>query len=149
MTFDYRSESNLATLHPEARTAARAFLQQAIERMRPLGIEVKIISGTRTYAEQDALYAQGRTKPGPVVTNARGGYSKHNFGIAFDIGLFKSGRYLDQSPYYRELGAIGIAQGLVWGGNWKNFKDEPHYELPTGLTLAQMRDRVAKGLSVV
>jgi len=46
---------------------------------------LKLISGLRTYEEQDALYAQGRTAPGPKVTNAPGGHSNHNFGLAFDM----------------------------------------------------------------
>ena len=77
-----RSEKVIATLHARVRPYARALYFKAREH----GITINIISGTRTYAEQDALYAQGRTRPGNVVTNARGGYSNHNFGIAFDIG---------------------------------------------------------------
>ena len=67
---DPRSEKCIATLLPEAQPIARALVQKA----RQNGILVKVISGLRTYAEQDELYAQGRTKPGPRVTNARGGY---------------------------------------------------------------------------
>ncbi len=67
-------------------------------------VVIKIISGTRTHMqEQDALYARRRTAPGPRVTNARGGYSNHNFGIAWDIGLFRGGKYLEDSPLYREV----------------------------------------------
>jgi len=68
---------------------------------------MKIISGLRTYAEQDALYAQGRAKTGPKVTNARGGYSNHNFGIAFDVGVFEGNRYLPDSAKYKAVGALG------------------------------------------
>ena len=53
------------------------------------GIIIKVISGLRTYDEQNGLHAKGRTTPGKIVTNARGGYSNHNFGIAFDIGVFE------------------------------------------------------------
>lgn len=145
MKLDQRTETNIATLIPKAQTLARSFVIRANDAMRPNGFEVKIISGTRTYAEQNALYAKGRTTPGPKVTNARGGYSNHNFGVAFDIGLFKDGKYLEESPLYAECGKIGEACGLEWGGRWKSFTDEPHYQLKTGLTLAQMRDRVAQG----
>lgn len=55
-------------------------------------------SGLRTYEEQNALYAQGRTAPGNKVTNAKGGFSNHNFGIAFDIGIFEGAKYLGDSP---------------------------------------------------
>src|SRR3712207_6669181 len=68
---DSRSEKVIATLQPQVRPYARALVQKAAA----LGINIKVISGLRTYAEQNALYAQGRTKSGRIVTNARGGYS--------------------------------------------------------------------------
>lgn len=146
---DKRTEKNLATLLPAAQLVARAFLPKAIAAMLLKGVDIGIISGTRTYAEQDALYAKGRTAPGNKVTNARGGYSNHNFGIAFDIGLFKDGKYLEESPLYAECGLIGESVGLEWGGRWKRFPDEPHFQLKTGLTLSEMRERVAKGVPIV
>ena len=106
---------------------------------------VKIICGTRTYAEQDALYAQGRTAPGPIVTDASAGYSNHNFGIAFDIGIFNGGVYLADSPLYTKVGTLGRAQGLEWGGEWIVFTDEPHFQLSSDCSLAEQRDLVAKG----
>jgi len=144
MTFDARTEKNIATLLPPAQAAARRFMAAATAALAPHGIVVKIISGTRTYAEQDALYAKR-----PKVTNARGGYSNHNFGIAWDIGLFQGSRYLEESPHYRTCGRIGREQGLEWGGDWKSLVDEPHFQLRTGLTLAQMRQRVATGRAVI
>ena len=66
-----------------------------------LKFDCKIISGSRTYAEQNVIDAQGRTTPGKIVSNAKGGQSLHNFGIAWDVGIFKNGKYLDseQTPY--------------------------------------------------
>lgn len=124
---DTRSEKNIATLNPEVQPYARALIYKAKE----LGIEIKVISGTRTYAEQDELYAIGRTKEldRKPVTKAKGGYSNHNFGIAFDIGIFEGTEYLDESPEYNVVGALGIEIGLDWGGNWKSFKDRPHFQL--------------------
>ena len=122
---DERSERNIATLLPQAQPIARALIESAAA----IGIAIKIISGTRTFAEQDALYEQGRTKAGRIVTNARGGYSNHNFGIAFDIGVFEGGRYLDESPAYKVVGALGMKLGLEWGGNWKTIQDEPHFQV--------------------
>ena len=72
-TFDERSEQNIATLLPVAQRIARKWLKEAKEQAAKLGHEVRIICGTRTYAEQDALYAQGRTAKGAKVTNAKGG----------------------------------------------------------------------------
>jgi len=144
---DARSEKVIATLQPQVRPLARALVQKAARN----GIQIKVISGLRTYAEQNALYAQGRTQPGRKVTNARGGYSNHNFGIAFDVGVFEGTRYLGESPKYKAGGALGMELGLEWGGSWKSIVDEPHFQLrPAWATdlserqmLAQLRGFVA------
>jgi peptidoglycan L-alanyl-D-glutamate endopeptidase CwlK len=151
-TVDSRSEKNIATLLPELHPYARSL----VERAALIGITIRIISGTRTYEEQNALYAKGRTAPGPKVTNARGGYSNHNFGIAFDIGVFEGSAYLGESPKYKAVGAIGLELGLDWGGNWKSFRDEPHYQLrpvwALGIAesrmLAELRARKDSGMAV-
>lgn len=134
MAFDSRTEKNLKTLLPEAELHARRFLQAVLD----AGYDVKVLDGTRTFAEQDELFAQGRTKPGKKVTNARGGQSNHNYGIAWDIGLFKDGDYLEDSPLYRKVGKIGRELGLEWGGDWKSITDEPHYQIRTGRSVAQL-----------
>lgn len=143
---DDRSERNIATLHPRVQPIAREFVRRCVA----AGLDARIICGTRTYAEQDALYEQGRTKPGPIVTKARGGQSNHNFGLAFDIGIFASGKYLGSSPLYKKAGAIGRELGLEWGGDWK-FVDEPHFQLrpawakgaSASALLAGLRERLA------
>ena len=130
-----RSERMIATLLPHVRPYARALYFKA----RDNGIAINIISGTRTHAEQDALYAQGRTTGGEIVTNARGGYSNHNFGIAFDIGVFSGNRYRPESPLYKAVGALGMELGLEWGGNWTSIVDQPHFQLRPAWALG-MRD---------
>ena len=148
---DSRSEKIISTLLPEVQPMARALVQKAALG----GIKIKIISGLRTYAEQDALYAQGRTAPGKIVTKARGGYSNHNFGIAFDIGVFEGNSYLDDSPKYKAVGVIGMDLGLEWGGSWKTIVDQPHFQLRPAWAadmtetqmLAELRNRVAEGHS--
>ena len=122
---DARSERHIATLLPEVRPLARALVHKAAG----MGIQIRILSGFRTYEEQAALYAQGRTAPGRVITNARPGYSNHNFGIAFDVGVFEGSRYLGESPKYKAVGALGMDIGLEWGGSWKTLVDEPHFQL--------------------
>ncbi len=142
---DSRSEKTIATLLPEVQPIARALVQKA----QGIGITIKIISGLRTYAEQNALYAQGRTADGHIVTNARGGYSNHNFGIAFDVGVFEGSKYLPESSKYKAVGALGVDLGLEWGGNWKTIVDQPHFQLrpswAAGMAekqmLAQLRQR--------
>lgn len=146
---DSRSEKVIATLLPEVQPMARALVQKATLG----GIRIKIISGLRSYAEQDALYAQGRTTPGPIVTKARGGYSNHNFGIAFDIGVFEGNSYLAESPKYKAVGVIGMDLGLEWGGNWKTLVDQPHFQLrpiwastmKESQMLAELRKRISGG----
>ena len=143
--FDARSEKNIATLLPAAQAKAREWLT----RCRAEGINVKVIEGTRSYEEQAALYAQGRTKPGAKVTNAQPGYSWHNFGVAWDFVVFdEGGQPLWDSQLMDRCGALGEALGLEWGGSWK-FQDKPHLQLKTGLTLAQARQRVAAGKPVI
>lgn len=122
---DDRSEKNISTLHPKVRAYAYALIEKAASN----GIKIKIISGLRTFAEQDALYAQGRTVKGQIVTNAKGGQSNHNFGIAFDVGVFEGAKYLDRSSKYESVGVLGEELGLEWGGNWITYKDEPHFQL--------------------
>ncbi len=144
-TFDARTEKNIQTLHLKAQEGARAFMTAVLA----AGITAKIISGTRTYAEQNALYRRGRFgNPGPRVTNARGGQSNHNFGIAWDIGIFQNGAYLPDSPLYNAAAQAGLAAGIIgleWGGNWTGFVDRPHYQLTTGLSVSQVRQRFESG----
>lgn len=151
-TVDPRSESNIAKLLPEVRPYARALVQRAAA----AGITIKIISGLRTYAEQDALYAQGRSKGGSKVTNAPAGYSNHNFGLAFDVGVFEGSTYKGESPKYKAVGVLGADLGLEWGGNWTSIVDEPHFQLrpawAKGMSektmLAELRARKASGKPV-
>lgn len=142
--FDRRSERSIRSLLPCAQRAARAFLRKVTD----AGIEARIISGSRTYLEQEALYGRGRFgNPGPVVTNARGGQSNHNFGIAWDIGVFDSGRYLSDSALYDEAAAIGMSRELEWGGNSAIFRDPPHFQLALPMTLVSARVNFEAGLS--
>jgi peptidoglycan L-alanyl-D-glutamate endopeptidase CwlK len=146
---DERSEKNIATLLPKVQPVMREFLIECKKYFQEKGVEVKAISGTRSWAEQDAIYAKGRTAPGPIVTRARGGQSNHNFGLSLDLGLFANGKYLEDSPFYRHIGKI-VAKfpALEWGGAWK-FVDEPHVQYRVPYTLAQMRDRVKSGKPIV
>ena len=142
---DPQSESNIATLLPEVQLLARSLVHATAAQ----GITIKVISGTRTYAQQDAIFMQGRVKdlakinaarkaasldPIPasenvIRTKARAGQSNHNFGIAFDIGVFLGKKYLEESPLYKAVAVLGKQLGLTWGGDWKSIDDEPHYEL--------------------
>jgi peptidoglycan L-alanyl-D-glutamate endopeptidase CwlK len=141
---DPRSEKNLATLEPVTAKLVRELLR----RLQADGLNFKVTSGTRTFAEQNKLYAQGRTISGQRVTNARGGYSWHNFGVAADLTLFdKSGKRPKwDGKEYDRMGVIAQELGLEWGGSWRKFKDRPHVQRPLGLTLAQARAKYPKGI---
>lgn len=141
--FDARTEGNIFTLLPKAQVAARRFMLAS----RGTPFVVKILSGTRTYAEQDALFAKR-----PKVTNARGGQSNHNFGIAWDVGIFVNGDYYEggnakEEKAYDLLAKIELAaqKGIEWGGNWKSIVDKPHYQLATGKTVTQCRQLLEQG----
>jgi peptidoglycan L-alanyl-D-glutamate endopeptidase CwlK len=111
----------------------------------------------RTFAEQNALYSQGRTKlfddKGKrlgIVTKAKGGQSIHNFGLALDIVLLKDsnndGKFesatwetnidfdKDGKSDWMEVVNILKSHGWTWGGDWKSFKDAPHFEKTFGHT---------------
>ena len=139
---DGPSNARIAGLHPEVRGLAAEFVNRVESE---LGITLRVTQGTRTYAEQDALYAQGRTAPGDVVTNARGGYSNHNFGLAFDVVEIRADGSANWNTDWDALGRVAADVGLAWGGNWTTFVDRPHFELDAGLSTAQLRERVASG----
>ncbi|MCY1692620.1 M15 family metallopeptidase [Exiguobacterium sp. SL14] len=102
--------------------------------MHTQGIYVGVAQGYRSIAEQNRLYAQGRTTPGPIVTNARGGQSNHNRGIAVDLFQYsKDGTqalFRNDSAFQTIVTAMK-RRGFSWGGDWTSFKDYPHFELLT------------------
>ena len=125
-SFDPRSEANIRTLITDVQALAR----KSLSLIRASGLDARIISGTRTYAQQTVLYRQGRFgNPGPIVTNAKAGQSWHNFGRAWDIGIFRAGKYLTDGPEYGEAATKGKIGGVEWGGDWITFKDKPHYQV--------------------
>lgn len=143
-----RTLENLASLNRKARAKLEPFLLAAEELLRADEVTVEVISGLRSWQQQAALYAQGRTKPGRIVTKAPAGSSWHNYGLAMDLGLFQRGRYLDEtSPavaakLYAKLGSLAAALGIEWAGTWKSFPEGPHFQWTGGLTLAEARKRM-------
>ena len=158
MNLDERSERNLATLHPDLHHRAANFVAAAKSLAAQRGLDVKCICGLRTWAEQAALYAKGRTTSGPIVTKAQPGASMHNYGLALDLAVFsREGKtYHGNHALYRELGPLGESLGFEWGGRWK-FVDEPHYQFrpawSTNMTerelLASLRHRVADRIDIL
>lgn len=152
---DARTLRNLATLDPKARDKFQAFIKEAKSIAASYGYEYIALSGTRNEQEQNSLYAQGRSKPGQIVTNAKFGYSSHNFSIALDFGVFKNGQYIDDknpnesTRIHTAVSKIADKHGIDWGGNWVSFKDTPHFEIKTGLTMGQKRALFAKKGSIL
>jgi hypothetical protein len=136
--------SKLTTLDPGFRPIVDKFLAEIAK----AGIPVLVTAGRRTIAEQNVLYAQGRTKPGGIVTKAKGGQSPHNFGCAVDIVPLTGGKpdWRCDPAIWESLGVIGRACGLVWGGDFKSIRDRPHFESPTWRTLQAewKRDQLTK-----
>jgi D-alanyl-D-alanine carboxypeptidase len=94
-----------------------------------LCIKLRVAEGFRTIAEQDDLYAKGRTKPGKIVTNAKGGESNHNSGLAIDVYIVNCDGTIDLDTVIPpKVVTIAKQEGLEWGGDWKKFKDYPHFE---------------------
>lgn len=136
---------SVADLHPRVRAMAEQLLAHAAV----AGIPLTVTSTLRPMATQAALYAQGRTRPGLVITNARAGHSFHNFGLALDIvptELLGLPRWGDTPEHqartdalWVKVGAIGKAIGFRWGGDFARLRDRPHFEWSDGLTLTELR----------
>jgi len=121
---------NASGLSPEVARRTR----EVIREMHTQGIYVGVAQGYRSIAEQNRLYAQGRTTPGPIVTNARGGQSNHNRGIAVDLFQYsKDGTQalFRNNPAFQTIVTAMKRRGFSWGGDWTSFKDYPHFELLT------------------
>jgi peptidoglycan L-alanyl-D-glutamate endopeptidase CwlK len=109
----------------------------------------------RTFEEQNALFEQGRKRPGKKVTNARGGQSFHNYGLAIDICLIIDGKEAswdtlsdfdgDHVSDWQEIVRIFKMYGWEWGGDWK-FRDMPHFQKTLGMTIKDLQRLMPNGL---
>jgi hypothetical protein len=124
-TWDKTSDRRIKTLHPLIQCDVASIINEA---EATLGVKFRITQALRTIEQQNGLYAKGRTAPGGIVTNARGGKSFHNYGLAFDVAIIKGRRVIWKSPDYKKLSTIASKYGFFWGGNFKSLNDEPHFE---------------------
>jgi len=121
--------------------------QELIDLCKKEHIDIILTSTFRDYASQNALYAQGRTTKGKIVTNAKGGQSYHNFRVAFDVVPIVNGKAVwNDMRVWKRIGAIGKSIGLEWAGDWIHFKEYPHFQYTKGLSLADFRAGKAKGV---
>lgn len=135
---EYLVQKRPRGLLPKIQRDSERFIKEA---KRILDLDLRITSGYRSIKEQDELYAQGRTKAGQIVTNAKGGESQHNFGIAFDVVDRYRGYDLGKDWYLLALlwHRIG-GKDTGWGGLWKSFIDKPHFYNDMGYSLKDFQD---------
>lgn len=126
----------LSDLHPDVQPLAQKFLDKCAAE----DIDILVTCTYRSPKEQNALYEQGRTKPGRIVTNAKAGQSKHNHEIAgfpaskaFDVVPLRGGKPVwgtqgDDLTLWTRIGEIGESVGLEWAGRWKRMREFPHLE---------------------
>lgn len=130
-TWDEKTDAKIQTLHPKLRPIAARFINKVEEYLNK---QLRITDGYRTFEQQNALYAKGRTKPGAVVTNSKGGQSYHNYGLAFDAYYTKDGKVDLKTTIKQDVADIAKELGLDWGGNFKTIVDKPHFQLTKGKT---------------
>ncbi len=144
MLIEKLSESNrdfVLDLHPNARKKFAEF----INKVEKLGYTVVITSGYRTFEKQKQLHNEN-------PSNAKAGYSNHNYGYAIDINVVdnKTGKTLKKASSdaeWKNSGIIKLAKdmGISWGGDFKNYHDPIHFYIERDKTTAQMLDLVNKG----
>lgn len=146
-------------LHPKLREEAGVIYSE-ITPLLTGSAGCRFIYTLRTFAEQDALYAQGRTKPGAIVTKAKGGQSYHNYGLAIDIvllvdkdgnGSYESAVWDEKKDFdgdkvadWSEIVHVFKQHGWEWGGDWK-FTDLPHFQKTFGKSVRELQDLHARG----
>ncbi len=127
---------DIKDLHPKVQELCNKFIAKCKES----GIDVMITSTYRDGESQNDLYAQGRTSPGKIVTNAKAGQSFHNYKLAFDFAPLKNGKIdWNDTALFTKCGQIGESVGLEWAGRWKSFKELAHLQYTEGLTLKDLQ----------
>jgi LAS superfamily LD-carboxypeptidase LdcB len=135
-TWDKVSNKRILKLNPKIQTHVINFINDV---EKELGIKLRITQGLRTIDEQNALYAIGRTVEGEKVTNAKGGESYHNYGLAIDIAEVKNAKVTWDSDF-DSIAKIGIKHGFEWGGNFKSIIDKPHFQMTFDLSIKDLKN---------
>jgi len=128
-------------LHPLVQAKCRAHIAAC----EAAGIYLLITSTYRSPEEQAALYAQGRTAPGKIVTRAKPGQSMHNYRLAYDVVPLRNGKPVwgtsgEDAKLWAMVGELGEAQGLEWAGRWAKFRESPHFEYTGGHPLSYFQN---------
>ena len=143
-TWDDVTDNRIQMLHPQIKQRATDFINALFDE----GITARISDGTRTIYQQDRLYDQGRTTSGDIVTNAKGGESYHNFGLAFDVVEIQDGRAIFENPNWNKIGEIGKSFGFEWGGDFTSIVDLPHFQESFGLSTSELNALIDDGRNV-
>jgi peptidoglycan L-alanyl-D-glutamate endopeptidase CwlK len=151
--FTYHSltsdQYSLDGLYPPVKKAVGQLEENCIKR----GITIQITEGFRSFEKQNQLYEQGRTMSGPIITNAKGGQSYHNYGLAIDFALInpknkqlswntKIDRNHNGTADWMEVVQEAKKLGFAWGGDWENFKDYPHLEMNFGQSIGELQSKM-------
>lgn len=153
MPVDQLTIDRIKLMHPKVRKEVEEMYIYANNKLLGKGVRLRFAYTLRTIEEQNSLYAQGRTKPGNIVTNAKGGQSYHNFGLAFDIvllydkdnnGTFETASWSLNADWMRVVDYFK-SKGWVWGGDFKSFKDYPHFEKTFGYNFKQLNTILKNG----
>lgn len=120
---------DISRLRPDVAENCRVFIQRCAAE----GLPVLVVETVRDLEYQASLYAQGRTKPGKIVTNQKTpSFHWDKVALAFDICKNVKGHEYDDTDFFRRCGAIGKKMGFSWGGDWKSLPDKPHFQWDDG-----------------
>lgn len=136
--------------HPKIREELKQYYIECNNQL-PKGVRLRFSYVYRSVEEQNILYNKK-----PKVTNAKGGQSIHNYGLALDVvilidkdknGTFESIDWNIKSPYFQFVVNYFKSKGYEWGGDWKSFKDYPHFQKSFGLSWQMLKNRINIGMS--
>lgn len=154
MISDKPTQKIVDKLHPKLRTEVTKIVEE-IQTKLTGNATMRLTQGLRTIDYQNSLYAQGRTTKGSIVTNAKGGQSLHNYGLAVDFCLIINGKamsYNEVKDYdadgiadWKEVITIFKSYGYTWGGDFKSIKDSPHFEKTFGKTWKTLLEKYNAG----
>lgn len=145
---DQLTIDRIAQAHPKIREELKQYYIECNNKL-PKGVRLRFAYVYRSIAEQNVLYNQR-----PKVTNAKGGQSIHNYGLAMDYvimldkdnnGTFETIEWNLKSPYHKVVVDYFQSKGYEWGGSWKSFKDYPHFQKAFGHTWQSLKRKLDSG----
>lgn len=139
--WDVTSQNRIKTLLDPVQEKAIEFINKAEQE----GIKLRVTEAYRSPEDQNKDYAQGRTEPGKIITNAKAWESYHQYRVSIDVVPIVNGKADYDNADWDKIGQIGKSVGFKWGGDWSGFKDLPHFEMTYGYTVQQLKKMVDSG----